>query len=79
MRSVPPRALLALLNLDGAAIDTEEAATIEDAVKRETASDAVRETLSQLDEASAHADAADSQQHRQLLALTPDPNRNPEP
>ena len=35
-------------------------------VRFETASVAVRDTLSQLDEVAAHTDAADSQQHRQL-------------
>ena len=50
MRRTPPRALFAQLNLDGEMCATEEGATIEDAVRFETASVAVRDTLSQLDE-----------------------------
>ena len=42
-------------------------------VRFETASVAVRDTLSQLDEVAAQADAADSQQHRQLQEAVQQP------
>ena len=74
IRRTPPRALFQQLGLDDEEQATEEGLSYVDAMRFDSASDAVRNTLSRLDEVAGHADAADDGEKRKRLQEACEPS-----